>query len=71
MSNTELIDDYLTNKLSDTQREVFEQQLASDPTLKADVEFQRQIIDGLQKARAAELKSMLRNIPISSGSLQP
>ncbi|HMR58778.1 MAG TPA: hypothetical protein PLM56_11945 [Cyclobacteriaceae bacterium] len=66
MSNTELIDDYLTNKLSDTQREVFEQQLASDPTLKADVEFQRQIIDGLQKARAAELKSMLRNIPISS-----
>jgi hypothetical protein len=65
MSNIELIDDYLTNKLSDSQRELFEQQMASDPSLKSDVEFQRQIIESVKSARAAELKSMLNNIPVS------
>lgn len=65
MKNIELIDDYLTNKLSDTQRETFELQLDADPTLKADVEFQRQIIESVKNARAAELKSMLNNIPVS------
>ncbi|MCW5911265.1 MAG: hypothetical protein KIT62_09340 [Cyclobacteriaceae bacterium] len=65
MNNIDLIDNYLTNRLSDSQREAFEQQLASDPTLKADVEFQRQVIDGLKKARVAELKSMLNAVPVS------
>ncbi|MCE7864485.1 MAG: hypothetical protein DYG99_13165 [Bacteroidetes bacterium CHB5] len=65
MSNFDLIDDYLTNRLSEAQKESFEQQLAADPSLKADVEFQRQIIESVKSARAAELKSMLNNIPIS------
>lgn len=65
MNNIELIDDYLTNKLSDAQRETFEQQVAADPTLKADVEFQRQVIESVKHARAAELKSMLNNVPIA------
>ncbi|GIL21641.1 MAG: hypothetical protein BroJett042_01540 [Bacteroidota bacterium] len=65
MSNFDLIDDYLTNRLSEAQKESFEQQLAADPSLKADVEFQRQIIESVKRARAAELKSMLNNIPIS------
>lgn len=66
MNNIELIDDYLTNKLSDAQRETFEQQVAADPTLKADVEFQRQVIESVKNARVAELKSMLNNVPIGA-----
>lgn len=65
MNNFELIDDYLTNRLSETQKETFEEQLATDPALKADVEFQRQVIESVKNARAAELKSMLNNVPIS------
>jgi hypothetical protein len=65
MNNFELIDDYLTNKLSDSQRQSFEQQVSADPSLKADVEFQRQVIESVKNARAAELKSMLNNVPIS------
>ncbi|MBX2916865.1 MAG: hypothetical protein KF856_16470 [Cyclobacteriaceae bacterium] len=64
MNNIDLIDDYLANRLSDAQREAFEQQLNADPALKADVEFQQQIIEGLKKARAAELKSMLNKVPV-------
>jgi hypothetical protein len=66
MNNIDLIDDYLRGRLSETQREAFEQQLSADPSLKADVEFQQQVIDGLKKARAAELKSMLSNVPVPS-----
>lgn len=65
MSNFELIDDYLTNRLSEQDRKSFEKQMDSDPALKADVEFQKEIIQGLKAARAAELKAMLNKVPIS------
>jgi len=64
MSNVELIDDYLTNRLSQQDRDAFEAQMKSDPTLKADVELQAQIVDGLKKARASELKAMLNKVPV-------
>jgi hypothetical protein len=67
MSNFELIDDFLTNRLGDKERASFEQQLNSDPSLKADVELQKQIIDSVKNARAAELKAMLNNVPVSGG----
>lgn len=67
MSNFELIDDFLTGRLGEKEKAGFEQQLNSDPTLKADVELQRQIIESVKKARAAELKTMLNNVPISGG----
>jgi hypothetical protein len=66
MSNFELIDDYLTNRLSEQDRKSFEQQINSDPALKADVELQKEIIQGLKSARVAELKAMLNNVPITS-----
>ncbi len=66
MSNIELIDDYLTNRLSDADKAAFESQLATDPTLQADIELQKQIIEGVRKARAAELKTMLSQVPVSS-----
>jgi len=64
MSNDELIDEYLTNRLSQQDRNAFEAQMKSDPTLKADVEIQSQIVDGLKKARATELKAMLNKVPV-------
>lgn len=66
MTNFELIDNYLTNRLTDSERAAFEQQLKSDPALKTDVEFQTSIVDGLKKARVAELKEMLNKVPVNS-----
>ncbi len=68
MNNFELIEQYLTNKLEGDEKVKFEQQLTSDPALKSEVETQRLIIRTLQKARAAELKSMLNNVPVASAS---
>ena len=67
MSNFELIDDYLTNRLEEQERVSFEQRLGSDPALKADVDLQKHIVEGVKKARAAELKAMLNNVPVGGG----
>lgn len=69
MNNFELIDDYLTNRLSAQEKEAFEKQLESDPTLKADVDLQQQILEGVKKARATELKSMLSKVPVNTGNI--
>ncbi len=66
MTNFNLIDDYLTNRLSESEKVTFEQQVASDPSLKADVELQKNILDGIKSARASELKAMLNNVPIGT-----
>jgi hypothetical protein len=67
MSNFELIDDYLTNRLGEQERVTFEQRVGSDPALQADVELQKHILEGVKKARAAELKAMLNNVPVGGG----
>lgn len=69
MSNLELIDDYLTNRLNELERKSFEQQMSFDPALKADVELQKEIIQGLKEARAAELKAMLNKVPVATPTL--
>jgi hypothetical protein len=67
MNNIELIDDYLTNRLSDESKASFEAQVASDPSLKADLAMQRQIIESVKKARATELKAMLGQVQLPAG----
>jgi hypothetical protein len=69
MNNFELIDNYLTNRLEESEKVAFEKQLASDPSLKADVEFQKSILEGVKNARTAELKAMLQKIPL--GGIAP
>src|SRR5690242_16101211 len=64
MSNFDLIDDYLTNRLGEREKGEFEQQMGSDPGLKADVDAQRIVVDSIKKARVAELKAMLNNVPV-------
>lgn len=68
MNNFELIDDYLTNHLGDAEKVAFEKQLASDPSLKAGVELQRLILEGVKKARATELKVMLQKVPVGGSA---
>lgn len=69
MNNFELIDDYLTNRLNEQDQKSFEQQMTADPSLRADVELQREIIESLKSARVAELKSMLSKIPVATPTL--
>jgi hypothetical protein len=70
MSNFELIDDYLANRLDARERESFERQLGNDPALKSEVDIQKQIIEGIRQARAAELKAMLQQVPVTGGGAQ-
>jgi hypothetical protein len=69
MNNFELIDDYLSNKLTGGDKEAFEKQLNNDPTLKSEFDFQKQIIEGIRNARAIELKSMLSKVPVGGATV--
>jgi len=69
MNNFELIDDYLTNRLNEQDRKSFEKQMDTDSALKADVELQREIIQGLKTARIAELKAMLNKVPVATPTI--
>lgn len=64
MSNFELIDEYLTGRLQGEDKVTFESQMANDPALKSEVELQKHIVETIRKTRAAELKSMLNNVPV-------
>lgn len=65
---SELIEDYLTGKLSEKQKLEFEAQLKSNPDLNKDLMLQKDIISSIKDARKAELKSMLNNVNVSSGN---
>ena len=64
MDNFESIEDYLTNRLGEQEKKQFEDQLASDPSLRADMVLQKQIIEGVKTARITELKAMLSQVPV-------
>ncbi len=62
--NLELLDDYLTNRMSDEDRSAFEQKIKADPDLQHELALQKRLIQGIKNARIAELKSMLNNVPV-------
>lgn len=64
MSNIDLIDNYLAGRMTDAERTAFEQQLAADPELKREYNFNKDVISSIQETRKAELKAMLNNIPV-------
>ncbi|MEQ8424532.1 MAG: hypothetical protein RIA63_07465 [Cyclobacteriaceae bacterium] len=68
MSQFEQVEDYLTNRLDDGARQAFVQRMENDAQLRTEVELQKQIIEGVKSARAAELKAMLNNVPIGGAS---
>jgi hypothetical protein len=63
----ELLDDYLGNRMDEKSRAAFEQQINADQELKAEYQLQQQTIAGIKKARVAELKGLLNNIPVPAG----
>jgi hypothetical protein len=62
----DLLDDYIGNRLNKTEKELFESKLQGDPELQREFKVQQGIINSLKKARTAELKAMLNNIPPAS-----
>ncbi|MBX2966192.1 MAG: hypothetical protein KF845_08615 [Cyclobacteriaceae bacterium] len=62
----ELLDDYLSHRMSEQDRQAFEQKLEADPELNKEMQFQQSMVESIRQARAAELKTMLKNIPVSS-----
>ena len=64
----ELLDDYLTNRLSEEDRSAFEQRLNADPDLQHEYALQKRVIQGIKDARVAQLKSMLNQVPVPSAS---
>lgn len=68
MNNLNLIDNYLANRMNDAEKNAFESRLGSDPELKQEFNFHKQIVNSIREERKAELKSMLDNIPVSPSS---
>jgi hypothetical protein len=64
----EMLDDYLANRLGEQERSAFEQKLNSDPELKGEYNLQQEFINGIKKARVAELKTMMNQIPVPSAT---
>lgn len=66
----ELIDQYHSGQMSPEQMIDFEKELASNPELKSESDFQSDIISGLKEVRKAELKTRLNAIDVHSSWLE-
>jgi hypothetical protein len=62
LSNEDLVSRYLDNEMSDVEKLEFENRLASDPGLKEEYAFQKDVIQAVKESRRMELKSRLSNI---------
>ena len=62
----ELLDEYISNRLTEQDKANFEKKLEVDGDLKSEFVLQQRVVEGIRTARAVELKSMLSNIPMSS-----
>ena len=73
MSNkdyTDLIEQYASGTISDSDKMMLESEILSNPSLRSEVEFQREMVNGLQQYRKAELKARLDNVPVEVGVMQ-
>ncbi|MDH4058045.1 MAG: hypothetical protein OEU76_04745 [Cyclobacteriaceae bacterium] len=60
----ELLDDYLSNRLSKEESAEVEGKIEADPELKQEFQFQQSVVESVRSKRAAELKMLLNNTPI-------
>ncbi len=67
---TDLIEQYVSGTISEADKAMLESEFASNPSLKSEVEFQSEMVKGLQQFRKAELKARLNNIPVEVGVMQ-
>lgn len=61
----ELLDQYVSNRLTDADKIAFEQKLQSDASLKNEFGIQRRVVEKLRDARVKELKTMFNNVPVA------
>jgi hypothetical protein len=66
--NPENIESYLANKMSASDKALFENELAKDPLLSNEISLQKDIVESLKAFRKAELKNRLNNIEVTIGS---
>lgn len=64
---TEMIEEYILDRMDSGQKAAFEQLLAKDPLVKQEFEVQKDIIQSIQNTRKAELKARLNKIEVPSG----
>ncbi|MFY0687077.1 MAG: hypothetical protein JXQ90_07930 [Cyclobacteriaceae bacterium] len=61
----EVIDNYLSGRMGHEERQSFEADLKSDPSLAQEVQWQEQIIEGIKDARKAQLKARLQGVEVA------
>ena len=66
IKRTELIDGYLRGELGEQEMQAFNKELSSDPVFSEEVNFQRQIANGLGEFRKAELKARLNAVDLTT-----
>jgi hypothetical protein len=64
-NNFENIDRYFGGEMGAEEMQQFESSINQDPVLKEEFNFQQELVDGIQSARKAELKSMLNNVDVT------
>lgn len=62
----ELLDQYVSNRLTDQDKAAFEKKLSSDSSLNSEFKIQQKVVEKIREARVKELKTMFDNIPASS-----
>lgn len=62
---SEKLNDYLLNKLSESEKSIFEQLLDKDPVLKQDCQLQQEIVEGIGQFRKDQLKARFNKIDVS------
>lgn len=62
----ELLDDYLANRMPVEERAAFEKRIEAEADLKSEIKIQQDVVASLRKARMAELKNMLNNVPVQN-----
>src|SRR5210317_27817 len=66
MTNKERIEAYFDDQLSTTEKESLLRDIDSNQSLKAEFEFQQEVIEGIQAYRKQELISRLNSVEIAS-----
>jgi vacuolar-type H+-ATPase subunit E/Vma4 len=66
MTNRERIEAYFDDQLSTTEKESLLRDIESDPSLKAEFDFQNEVVEGIQNFRKEELITRLNNVEVAS-----
>jgi hypothetical protein len=66
MKNFDKVEAYFNNELSDSEKNDFLREVDTNAELKAEYNFQNEVVNGIKNARKAELKAMLNNVPVTS-----